>query len=121
MKIVVFGVNICAILGAFMIGTGGHDIGKLFTMVRIPGNSSFERGVSRHGHRVHGRIIKRCKSITDKSLCDEIRATVIESWDGTKPKHINNETLRLVDEAKYDELQELIGTTPLSVSYDMEW
>ena len=46
---VAFDVNIRAILGSFMIGTSGHGVGKLLTMVGIPGGASFEGGLYRHG------------------------------------------------------------------------
>ena len=80
-KMISFYVNIRAILGAFMIGTGGYDVGKLFTMVGIPGGSSFERDFYRHEQYVHDRTIKRYKRIIDRSHRDEIRATVIKTWD----------------------------------------
>ena len=120
-KMVAFDVSIRAILGAFMIGTGGHGVGKLLMLGRIPGSSSFERGFYRHWQYVHNRIIRRCKRIIDRSLRDEICATVIKTWDGAKPQHLQTKALRLVDDAKYDDLEELIGPTPLSVSYDMGW
>ena len=120
-KMVSFDLNIRAILGSFMIGTGGHDVGKLLTMMGIPGGSSFERGFYRHGQHVHDRIIKRCRAIIDRSLRDELKTTVTETWDAAKPHDLLTEALGLIDNGRYEELDDLIGPTPLSVSYDMGW
>ena len=46
---------------------------------------------------------------------------MIQTWDAAKPHDLLMEALRLVNDAKYEDLEELIGSTPLSVSYDMGW
>ena len=40
-------LNLRAIIGAFMIGTGGSDVGKLMTMMGVTGGKSFERAFYR--------------------------------------------------------------------------
>ena len=46
-------LNLRAMLGAFMISTGGSDVGKLMMMMEERGGSSFERSFYRSANFVH--------------------------------------------------------------------
>ena len=66
-------INLRTILGAFMVGTGLSDIGKVLIIMGIGGGASFERRYYRMGQYVHERILRRRRNIIKESLNEEIR------------------------------------------------
>ena len=74
-------LNLRAILGAFMIGTGGSDIGKLLTMMGVSDGSSFERSFNRSANFVHQKILKRCREIVESALREEINLTIEDLYE----------------------------------------
>ena len=79
------GLNLRAMLGAYMLDMGGIDIAKLIGFVSIPGGIGFETAFYRVQKEVNERIIERCKQIVQQALLTEIavilRETVGEKLD----------------------------------------
>ena len=71
-------INVRYILGAFMIGTGVSDIGRLLMMTGVNVGGSFERPFYRSASFVQRKIINRCKLIVEEALREEIILTIEE-------------------------------------------
>ena len=114
-------VNLRAILGAFMVGTGSSDIAKVVTTMGIGGGASFQRQFHRMGRFVHDRILRRCRTIISDSLRNEIKLTydeiLGEKMDEDELKELGKE----LNNGNLPTINSRIPVCPLAVSYDMGW
>ena len=62
-KMIYYEINLRAVLGAFMVGTGSSDIGNMLTTIGIEGRGLFERQFYGIKLYVHERILRRYRTI----------------------------------------------------------
>ena len=93
-------VNIRAVLATFYIGTGGRDISRVMSMMRVGGASSFERSFSQHSLNIYKIIRKVCDEIIYKALVGETIATIEQKHGYIWDESIRNETKRCLNAKK---------------------
>ena len=74
-------INIRGMMAAFLIGTGGFDIGELIGMFGLPGGTGWERQFHRHSPFLNQIVIDLADKMMKKSLVCEIDATIKEKLE----------------------------------------
>ena len=76
-------LNIRSILGAFMIGTEGTDVGRLMTMLGFGGGGSFDKMFFCNQSEVCRMMLVQPRKTLRTTLLHEVTITFREQMDGT--------------------------------------
>ena len=113
--------NLRCILGTFIIGTAGSNLGKVLTMMYVHGGAGFERVFYNSAAFLQRKTINRCRRIVTEALQKEIVLTIEDKMKDKMAeeemmsirKKITNGDLKVVDDN--------IGPAPPAESFDMAW
>ena len=91
-------LNICAILLAFYLGTGGYDVGSIACFFGIPGGRGWERTFHHHSGRIHEVIMGVFE--------DEVIAMIKEKMKDNYSNDEIDELVKKYERKQFDDLPE---------------